>query len=140
MTSRTEQKCLEKGIRMTHQRRVIAKVLSEAMDHPDVKEVYDRSTAIDRRISLATVYRTVRLYAEMNILDSLELGEGRTRYEESAETHHDHLIDLKSGKIIDFTNAEMEALQNEIAKKLGYRLVDHKFEIFALPLAETEGE
>jgi Fur family ferric uptake transcriptional regulator len=140
MTSRTEQKCLEKGIRMTHQRRVIAKVLSEAMDHPDVKEVYDRSTAIDRRISLATVYRTVRLYAEMNILDSLELGEGRTRYEESAETHHDHLIDLKSGKIIDFTNAEMEALQNEIAKKLGYRLVGHKFEIFALPLAETEGE
>lgn len=134
MQNRLEELCTKKGMRMTDQRRVIARVLSVAEDHPDVEEVHRRANAVDPRISLATVYRTVRLFEEAGILNRHDFRDGRARYEEASEKHHDHLIDVKSGKVIEFRNAEIEALQERIARKLGYRLVDHRLELYAVPL------
>lgn len=120
---------------MTEQRRVIARVLSEAEDHPDVEEVHRRSTAIDPNISIATVYRTVRLFEEASILERHDFfGDGRARYEEMPEAHHDHLIDVQSGKVIEFQNPQIEALQREIARTYGYKLVGHRLELYAVPL------
>ena len=132
-----EQLCADKGLRITEQRRIIARVLSEAEDHPDVEQVYQRATAIDPKISIATVYRTVKLFEEANILERHDFGDGRARYEEAPEAHHDHLIDVKSGDVIEFYSEEIEKLQDAVAKKLGYKLVDHRLELFAVPL---EGE
>ncbi|WP_135081647.1 Fur family transcriptional regulator [Terasakiella sp. SH-1] len=134
--SRIEEMCIEKGMKMTGQRRVIAKVLSEATDHPDVEEVYNRSSAIDTHISIATVYRTVRLFEEAGIIERLDFGDGRARYEEASETHHDHLIDVQSGKIIEFHDDDIEALQRKIAEKYGFKLVDHRMELFGVPLKD----
>ena len=134
MSSRLEQLCEQLGMRMTDQRRVIAQVLSASDDHPDVEELHHRAAAIDPRISIATVYRTVRMFEENGILSRLDLGDGRARYEEMPESHHDHLIDTRSGKIIEFNDPEIEALQEKIAARLGYRLVDHRLELFGVPL------
>lgn len=119
---------------MTEQRRVIARVLSEATDHPHVEQVYRRATEIDPRISIATVYRTVRLFEEAHILERHDFGDGRARYEEAPEEHHDHLIDVQSGKVVEFQNEQIEALQREVAKQLGYELVDHRLELFGVPI------
>src|SRR3546814_9087723 len=123
-------------MRMTDQRRVIAQVLSASDDHPDVEELHHRAAAVDPRISIATVYRTVRMFEENGILSRLDLGDGRARYEEMPESHHDHLIDTRSGKIIEFNDPEIEALQEKIAARLGYRLVAHRLEHFGMPLAD----
>lgn len=138
MTSRIEQLCAEKGLKMTDQRRVIAKVLSEAEDHPDVEELYQRASAADPRISIATVYRTVKLWEEANILERHDFGDGRARYEEAPEIHHDHLIDIRSGEIIEFRNEEIERLQHEVAKRLGFRLVGHRLELFGVRLQASK--
>ena len=138
MPDRLEKLCLEKGMRMTDQRRVIARVLSAADDHPDVEEVYRRATAIDSNISIATVYRTVRLFEEAGILERHDFRDGRSRYEEVPDVHHDHLIDLKSGKVFEFRNEEIEALQREVARRLGFKLVDHRLELYAVPLDKDE--
>jgi Fur family ferric uptake transcriptional regulator len=132
--SRIEQSCLEKGMKMTGQRRVIARVLSDAGDHPDVEEVYRRSLQIDPKISIATVYRTVRLFEEAEILDRHACGDGRARYVESSSAHHDHLIDINSSVVIEFQNDEIEALQEKIASKHGFRLVGHKLELYGVPI------
>ena len=132
MTSRLEQLCHDKGLKMTEQRRVIARVLSEAADHPDVEAVHRRASEIDPKISIATVYRTVRLFQEANILERHDFGDGRGRYEEVPSEHHDHLIDLQTGRVIEFRNEEIEALQREVAARLGYKLVDHRLELFAV--------
>jgi Fur family transcriptional regulator, ferric uptake regulator len=132
MPSRLEQLCLDKGLKMTEQRRVIARVLSDSADHPDVESVYHRATEIDPKISIATVYRTVRLFEEANILARHHFGQGPARYEEMPLDHHDHLIDLQSGRVIEFRNEEIEKLQNEVARRLGYRLVDHRLELYAV--------
>ena len=137
-SQRIERLCSEKGLKMTGQRRVIARVLSESEDHPDVELLYQRATAIDPKISIATVYRTVRLFEEASILDRHDFGDGRSRYEESSEQHHDHLIDIESGEVIEFTNDEIEALQREVARRLGYTLVDHKLELYAVPLGRDK--
>ncbi|MEM7124106.1 MAG: Fur family transcriptional regulator [Pseudomonadota bacterium] len=137
MASRIERACLDKGLKMTEQRRVIARVLSSAEDHPDVEEVYRRASEQDERISLATVYRTLRLFEDSGIIDSHDFGGGRTRYEASSEEHHDHLIDVQSGDVIEFYDKELEALQVKIAKRLGYRLVEHKMELFGVPLEKA---
>lgn len=129
-----EQRCVELGLKMTDQRRVIARVLSEAEDHPDVEELHQRAAAVDPRISLATVYRTLRLFEEVNLLERHDFRGGRARYEQIPDEHHDHLIDLESGNVIEFQNAEIEALQRGIAEKLGYKLVDHRLELYAVPL------
>ena len=126
--------CVAKGLKMTGQRRVIARVLSGAVDHPDVEMVHRRAIAIDPKISIATVYRTVRLFEEEQILERHEFGDGRARYEGVSESHHDHLIDIESGQVIEFQNEEIEKIQHNIAQKLGYRLVDHRLELFAVPL------
>ncbi|MGB2075300.1 MAG: Fur family transcriptional regulator, partial [Henriciella sp.] len=118
--------CAEKGLRMTDQRRIIARVLSDANDHPDAEELHRRANALDKSISLATVYRTVKLFEEAGIIESHDFGDGRARYEEVPDEHHDHLIDIKSGTVVEFHNEEIERLQVEIARKLGYRLVDHR--------------
>ena len=133
MRSGIELVCNEKGIKMTGQRRTIARVLSESEDHPDVEEVYRRSTAIDAKISIATVYRTVRLFEEAGILERHDFGDGRSRYEEIPDEHHDHLIDVRSGRVVEFQSQEIEALQRRIAERLGYRLVAHRLELFAVP-------
>ena len=130
---RLETLCIEKGMRMTEQRRVIARVLSEAHDHPDVEELHRRAHAVDRHISIATVYRTVRLFEEAGILTRHDFRDGRSRYEEASETHHDHLIDMKSGAVMEFVDPEIEALQKAIAERLGYRLVDHRLELYGVP-------
>lgn len=132
--SRIEAKCVEKGLKMTGQRRVIARVISESHDHPDVEMLHHRAVVIDTHISIATVYRTVKLFEEAGITQKHDFGDGRSRYEEVSEEHHDHLIDLKSGKVIEFTSEAIEKLQMEIAKKLGYKLVDHRLELYAVPL------
>jgi Fur family transcriptional regulator, ferric uptake regulator len=137
--SRIEQKCLEKGLKMTGQRRVIARALSDSSDHPDVEMLYQRAFAIDPHISIATVYRTVKLFEEAGITQKHDFGDGRARYEEHSDEHHDHLIDLKTGKVIEFTSEEIEQLQKEIARKLGYKLVDHRLELFAVPLDSKAG-
>src|SRR5499425_17586 len=121
-----EALCAEKGLRITEQRKVIARVLGESEDHPDVEALHARAAAIDPGISIATVYRTVRLFEEANILERHDFGDGRARYEEVPQAHHDHLIDVESGKVIEFKNEEIEALQRQIAESLGYRLVDHR--------------
>ncbi|MFM8377129.1 MAG: Fur family transcriptional regulator [Phenylobacterium sp.] len=133
---RIENLCIAKGMRMTDQRRVIARVLSAAQDHPDVEELHRRAHAIDPRISIATVYRTVRLFEEAGILSRLDFRDGRSRYEEASEAHHDHLIDMTTGKVIEFVDPEIEALQEAIARRLGYRLVDHRLELYGLPVDE----
>ena len=122
---------------MTDQRRVVARVLSESHDHPDVEELYRRSHALDPHISIATVYRTVRLFEEAGIIARHDFRDGRSRYEEQPETHHDHLIDMKTGKVIEFVEPEIEELQERIARKLGYKLVDHRLELYGIPLAES---
>ena len=119
---------------MTEQRRVIARVLSESEDHPDVEVLHQRANAIDSRISIATVYRTVRLFEEANILERHEFGDGRARYEKVSESHHDHLINLQNGEVIEFSNDKIEDLQCQIAKKLGYELIEHRLELYAVPL------
>ena len=134
MPSRLERLCIDKGLKMTDQRRVIARVLSDSADHPDVEQVYRRATEVDPRISISTVYRTVRLFEEANILERHDFGDGRARYEEIPESHHDHLIDIQSGKVIEFRNERIEQLQREIAKELGYELADHRLELFGVPL------
>lgn len=133
-----EALCADKGLRITEQRRVIARVLSEAEDHPDVEEVHARASAIDSGISIATVYRTVRLFEEAGILERHDFGNGRSRYEATSEEHHDHLIDVESGRVIEFVDEEMEALQKRIAEKLGFRLVDHRMELYGVPLSRGE--
>ena len=133
---RLEKLCIEKGMRMTEQRRVIARVLAVAHDHPDVEELHRRAHAVDPRISIATVYRTVRLFEDAGILTRHDFQGGRSRYEESPETHHDHLIDMKTGKVVEFVDEEIEALQAAIAKKLGYRLVDHRLELYGMPVED----
>src|SRR5688572_1065402 len=132
--SRIERLCAEKGLKMTGQRRVIARVLSDATDHPDVEQVYRRAGAIDPHISIATVYRTVRLFEEASILSRHDFGDGRARYEEAPEEHHDHLIDIQSGKVTEFHNDRIEDLQRQIAKELGYELVGHRLELYGTPL------
>jgi Fur family transcriptional regulator, ferric uptake regulator len=134
MPQRIEQLCVEKGLKMTGQRRVIARVLAEASDHPDVEQVYRRAAAIDPRISIATVYRTVRLFEEAGILDRHDFGDGRARYEAAPEAHHDHLIDVETGRVIEFVDPELEALQRQIAERLGFRLVDHRMELYGVRL------
>ena len=129
-----EQLCADKGLRITEQRRTIAKVLSDSEDHPDVEQLHARAAAIDPGISIATVYRTVRLFEDAGILDRHDFGDGRARYEAAPEAHHDHLIDVESGKVLEFVDPELEALQKQIAEKLGYRLVDHRMELYGVRL------
>lgn len=133
-----EALCQQRGLRITEQRRVIAKVLSESSDHPDVDQLHARAAAIDPGISIATVYRTVRLFEEAGILDRHDFGDGRARYEAAPEAHHDHMIDVETGNVIEFVDPELEALQRQIAERLGYRLVDHRLELFGVRL-EREG-
>lgn len=130
---RLEKLCIAKGMRMTDQRRVIARVLSLAIDHPDVEELHRRAHAEDPHISIATVYRTVRLFEECGILTRHDFRDGRSRYEEASEAHHDHLIDMKSGTVVEFIDPDIEALQEAIARRLGYRLVDHRLELYGVP-------
>jgi Fur family ferric uptake transcriptional regulator len=132
--SRIEHLCMERGMKMTGQRRIIARVLSEATDHPDVEQVYRRAVQLDPRISIATVYRTVRLFEEADILERHDFGDGRSRYEEATDEHHDHLIDIQTGKVTEFRNPEIEALQRKIAEQHGFRLVGHRLELFGVPL------
>lgn len=132
--SRIELLCAEKGLRMTGQRRIIARVLADAHDHPDVEEVYRRANAIDDRISLSTVYRTLKLLESKGILEHHEFGHGRRRYEEAGPVHHDHLIDMKTGHVIEFRNDDIEKLQERIARELGYRLVGHRLELYGVAL------
>ena len=127
------RRCEAKGLRMTDQRRTLARVLNDSGDHPDVEELYVRASALDPRISLATVYRTVKLFEEAGILDRLEFGDGRARYEDAEREHHDHLIDLHTGAVIEFVDPEIEALQEKIAARLGYRLKGHRLELYGVP-------
>ena len=136
--NRIEAQCVAAGLRMTGQRRVIARVLSASEDHPDVEELYRRVSAIDAGISMSTVYRTIRLLQEKGILAKLDFGEGRARYEQSPDKHHDHLIDMETGNVVEFHDAELEALQERIARRLGYRLVDHRMELFGMPLKDRK--
>ena len=129
-----EQLCADKGLRITEQRRVIAQVLSDSDDHPDVEQLHRRASRVDPKISIATVYRTVRLFEEAGILDRHDFGDGRARYEAAPEAHHDHLIDVESGQVVEFVDPELEALQRQIAEKLGYRLVDHRMELYGVRL------
>lgn len=134
MTDSITSRCEAKGLRMTGQRRIIAAVLQDSDDHPDVEELYARAVALDSGISIATVYRTVKLFDEAGILDKLEFGDGRARYEDAEREHHDHLIDLNSGEVIEFVDEEIEALQERIAQKLGYTLKGHRLELYGVPL------
>ncbi len=138
--SRIEQMCVDKGMKMTGQRRVIARVLSDATDHPDVEALHRRATDVDAEISIATVYRTVRLFEEAGILDRLDFGDGRARYEEATDHHHDHLIDMHSGKVTEFNNPEIEALQEKIAKELGYELKGHRLELYGTKIQDGDGQ
>ena len=127
-----EEKCISKGVKLTGQRKIIARVMSEAEDHPDVDELYKRVTKIDSKISIATVYRTVKLFEEVGILAKHDFKGGKARYEEISESHHDHLIDVKTGEIIEFVDDEIEKLQKKVAEKYGYELVDHKLELYGI--------
>lgn len=131
-----EALCAHKGLRITEQRRVVARVLSEADDHPDVEELHRRAAAIDPHISIATVYRTVRLFEESGILERHDFRDGRSRYEPVPDEHHDHLIDIETGRVVEFHDEELEALQHRIAERLGFRLVDHRMELYAVPTAK----
>lgn len=133
-----EALCAEKGLRITEQRRVIARVIGESEDHPDVETLHTRASAVDSGISIATVYRTVRLFEEAGILDRHDFGDGRSRYEAAPEAHHDHLIDVETGKVIEFVDPELEALQRQIAERLGYRLVDHRMELYGVALTRKD--
>ena len=133
---RIENLCVEKGMRMTEQRRVVARVLSQAHDHPDVEELYRRAHEVDPHISIATVYRTVRLFEEAGIIERHDFRDGRARYEEAPEEHHDHLIDMKTGRVLEFVDPEIEKLQQQIAERLGYRLVDHRLELYGVPIVD----
>jgi Fur family ferric uptake transcriptional regulator len=138
MTNTILERCEANGLRMTEQRRTIAAVLQAADDHPDVEELYNRAVAVDPRISLATVYRTVKLFEESGILEKHEFGDGRARYEAADRDHHDHLIDVHSGEVIEFVDPDIEALQEKIAAKLGYRLMGHRLELFGVPLTDKD--
>lgn len=131
-----EQLCVTKRLRMTEQRRVVARVLEASRDHPDVEELYHRALKVDPKISISTVYRTVKLFEDLEIIARHDFREGRARYETIPEEHHDHLIDLKSGRVIEFRNARIEALQEEIARELGFKLIDHRLELYAVPIPE----
>jgi Fur family ferric uptake transcriptional regulator len=133
-----EEACAAKGMRMTGQRRVIARVLGQAQDHPDVEELYRRASKIDDKISISTVYRTVRLLEDAGIIERHDFREGRARYEQMPEEHHDHLINLRTGEVTEFRSEEIERLQEAIARKLGYRLVDHRLELYAIPLDDKK--
>jgi Fur family ferric uptake transcriptional regulator len=133
-----EALCLSKGMRMTEQRRIIARVLTSSADHPDVEELYRRCAEIDGRISISTVYRTVKLFEDAGIIERHDFREGRARYEQIPDTHHDHLINLRTGEVIEFQSEEIEKLQREVARRLGYRLVDHRLELYAVPLPEDK--
>ncbi len=133
MTISIIARCEAKGLRMTDQRRIVARVIGAAEDHPDVEELYNRASKIDPKISIATVYRTVKLFEEAGILDRLEFGDGRARYEDAERDHHDHLIDMNSGEVIEFVDPEIEALQVKIAGRLGYRLIGHRLELYGVP-------
>ena len=133
-----EALCAAKGMRMTGQRRTIARVLAESEDHPDVEELYRRCSAIDQQISISTVYRTVKLFEDAGIIERHDFRDGRARYEQSPDTHHDHLINLRTGEVIEFRNEEIERLQTEIVRKLGYRLVDHRLELYAVPIDDEK--
>ncbi|MFT4074823.1 MAG: Fur family transcriptional regulator [Asticcacaulis sp.] len=135
---RIEKQCIEKGMRMTDQRRVVARVLSAAEDHPDVEELYHRAAAVDPNISLATVYRTVRLFEEAGVVERHDFGDGRSRYEEAGSDHHDHLINIKTGQVVEFFDAEIEKMKEALAEKLGYKLVGHKLELYGVPLGEEK--
>ena len=135
---RIEQQCIEKGMRMTDQRRVVARVLSAAEDHPDVEELYHRAAAVDPNISLATVYRTVRLFEEAGVVERHDFGDGRSRYEEAGNEHHDHLINIKTGAVVEFFDEEIEKMKEALAEKLGYKLVGHKLELYGVPLGEEK--
>ena len=130
MTSTLEDKCIKKGVRLTDQRKLIAKVMSESEDHPDVDELHKRVNKLDDKISIATVYRTVKLFEEAGVVSKHDFKGNKARYEQAPQEHHDHLIDINSGEIIEFVDKEIEKLQNEVAKKLGYKLVDHKLELY----------
>jgi Fur family ferric uptake transcriptional regulator len=136
---RIEKICVAKGMRMTDQRRVVARILSVAKDHPDVEELYRRAHEVDPHISIATVYRTVRLFEEAGIIERHDFRDGRSRYEETPDEHHDHLIDMRSGRVIEFMDAEIEALQQAIARRLGFKLVDHRLELYGVPMEEKDG-
>jgi len=140
MTKTILERCEANGLRMTDQRRTIAGVLQDAVDHPDVEELYNRAAAVDPKISLATVYRTVKLFEETGILEKHEFGDGRARYEAADREHHDHLINVNSGEVIEFVDPEIEALQERIAEKLGYRLMGHRLELYAVPLTDKDDE
>jgi Fur family transcriptional regulator, ferric uptake regulator len=129
-----EALCAEKGLRITEQRKVIARVLSESEDHPDVEKLHERASAIDSGISIATVYRTLRLFEEAGILERHDFGDGRARYEAASEAHHDHLIDVETGQVLEFVDDELEALQRKIAERLGFRLVDHRMELYGVAI------
>ena len=137
MTDSIIARCEAKGLRMTGQRRTIARVLQDSADHPDVEELYGRATTVDSGISIATVYRTVKLFEEAGILERLEFGDGRARYEDAERDHHDHLIDMQSGEVIEFVDPEIEALQERIAAKLGYELRGHRLELYGVPSKKT---
>ena len=132
MSSNIEKKCKDKGVKLTDQRKIIAKVMSESTDHPNVDELYNRVSEVDKKISIATVYRTVKLFEESGILAKHDFKGGKARYEELNEGHHDHLIDIKSGEIIEFVDNEIEELQKKVAEKYGYQLVDHKLELYGI--------
>jgi Fur family ferric uptake transcriptional regulator len=134
LTKTLEELCTERGMRMTDQRRVIARVLQQSEDHPDVEELYRRSSEVDPRISISTVYRTVKLFEDAGIIERHDFRDGRSRYETVPEEHHDHLIDLKNGVVIEFRSAEIEALQEKIAREHGFKLVDHRLELYGVPL------
>ena len=133
-----EAQCVAKGMRMTEQRRVVARVLAGSADHPDVEELYRRCAEIDDHISISTVYRTVKLFEDSGIIERHDFREGRARFEQISETHHDHLINLRTGEVVEFQSAEIERLQAEIARKLGYKLVDHRLELYAVPLKDEK--
>ena len=133
-----EELIADRGMRMTDQRRVIARVIEDSSDHPDVEELYRRSSSIDPNISISTVYRTVRLFEDLDIIEKHEFRDGRARYEAIPDEHHDHLIDLRSGQVIEFRNLRIEALQEEIARELGYKLVDHRLELYAVPIEKPD--
>ncbi|WOI53145.1 Fur family transcriptional regulator [Parvularcula sp. LCG005] len=135
---RLEKICVEKGLRMTDQRRVITQVIAGAEDHPDVEEIHRRATEIDSRISIATVYRTLRLLEDYDVVHRHDFQDGRARYEEATDDHHDHLIDVRTREVIEFINEEIEALQERIARELGYRLVGHRLELYGVPLTDEK--
>ena len=140
MTRNIIQRCSKSGLRMTEQRRVVAQVLETSHDHPDVEELYARALKLDPRISIATVYRTVKLFEEAGILDKLEFGDGRARYEDAERNHHDHLIDMQTGQVIEFVDPEIELLQEKIAQRLGYHLKDHRLELYGVPIKRQKDD